>query len=68
MTFLRTLKTNIGAVDSNGNPRGWIVKYTKDDEIREIKSLFNPKSYSGKRPVYTDQELVDKLESHKTKK
>ena len=54
MAFLRTLKTNIGA-----------VKYNSKDNIREIKSLFNPAKYTGKRPVYTDQELVDKLESHK---
>lgn len=65
MAFLRTLKTNIGAVDNNGIPRGWIVKYNSKDNIREIKSLFNPLKYTGKRPVYTDQELVDKLESHK---
>ena len=63
--FLRHLKTNIGAVDKDGIPRGWIIKYDKKDNIREIKSLFNPTLYTGKRPVYTDQELVDKLESHR---
>lgn len=65
MTFIRTLKSTIGVVDSNGIPRGWVIKYDSKDNISEIKSLFNPTLYTGKRPVYTDQELVDKLESHK---
>ena len=66
MTFLRTLKSNIGAVDSEGVPRLWIVYYTPNHKIREIKSLYDPTNYTGKRPCYTDQELVRLLEE-KTK-
>lgn len=65
MTFIKQLKKTIGAVDSDGIGRGWILKYDSKDNIREIKSLYKPTEYSGQRPVYNDQELLNKLESHK---
>lgn len=62
MSFLNTLKNSIGAVDNTGTGRLWIVYYDSKHKIREIKSLYAPKSYKGSRPCYTDQELIDLLD------
>jgi hypothetical protein len=62
MSFLRVLKTKIGALDIDGVARLWVIYYDSKHKIREIKSLYAPKSYKGSRPCYTDQELVDLLE------
>jgi len=61
MSFTKELEKTIGAKDSKGITRLWIIYYNTKDEIREIKSLYNPKEYSGARVVYTDKELLKKL-------
>jgi|TARA_Y100000310_G_scaffold258297_1_gene266666 hypothetical protein len=54
---LNTIKRTANAIDNNGNKRGWIVYYDKE-KIIEIKSLFNPKKYKGKHPVYSDKQII----------
>jgi hypothetical protein len=63
MSFTKELERTKGAKDSNGIARLWIIYYNTKDEIREIKSLYNPKEYSGARVVYTDKELLNKLKN-----
>ena len=61
MSFTKELEKTIGAKDSNGIARLWIIYYNTKDEIREIKSLYNPEEYKGARVVYSDIELLKKL-------
>lgn len=61
MSFTKELEKTIGAKDSNGIARLWIIYFNTKDEIREIKSLYNPQIYSGDRVVYTDKQLLKKL-------
>tara|TARA_R110001583_G_scaffold7419_1_gene36782 strand:+ start:6024 stop:6215 length:192 start_codon:yes stop_codon:yes gene_type:complete len=61
MSFTKELEKTIGVKDSNGIARLWIIYYNTKDEIREIKSLYNPEEYKGARVVYTDKELLKKL-------
>ena len=61
MSFTKELEKTIGAKDSKGIARLWIIYYNTKDEIREIKSLYNPEEYKGARVVYTDIELLKKL-------
>lgn len=65
MNFINQLEKTIGAKDSNGVARLWIIYYNSKDEIREIKSLYNPQEYSGERVVYTDKQLLKKLKNRK---
>ena len=52
---------NIRDKEEAGIARLWIIYYNTKDEIREIKSLYNPEEYKGARVVYTDKELLKKL-------
>lgn len=61
MNFIKELEKTIGATDRKGVARLWIIYYNSKDEIREIKSLYNPNEYSGDRVVYTDKQLLKKL-------
>lgn len=65
MNFIKELERTIGAKDSNGVSRLWIIYYNRKDEIIEIKSLYNPEDYSGDRVVYTDKQLLNKLKNRK---
>lgn len=64
MNFLALLKKTEGVKDKWGIARKWVIYYDKNDEIREIKSLFQPNKYKGARPVYTDTQLIKKLEKN----
>ncbi len=65
MSFLKTLKQSLGAKDNKGIGRKWVIYYDKKDNIAEVKSLFQPESYKGSRPTYTDKQLLNKLENIK---
>ena len=65
MNFIKELERTIGAEDSNGVSRLWIIYYNRKDEIIEVKSLYNPEDYSGDRVVYTDKQLLNKLKNRK---
>ena len=66
MSIIRAIQNTLDCVDSNGNPRGWIIYYDKKtDKITEIKNLFNPKAYEGNRIVYDDQDIIDILKRYK---
>jgi hypothetical protein len=68
MNTLKIIERTLNCVDSKGIPRGWVIYYDKNDRIKEIKSLFNPKTYSGSRYVHTDTEIIEKLTNEKLKK
>tara|TARA_Y100000310_G_C20465276_1_gene707315 strand:+ start:573 stop:779 length:207 start_codon:yes stop_codon:yes gene_type:complete len=68
MNTLKAIKKTLNCVDSKGIPRGWVIYYDSKDRIKEIKSLFNPKTYSGSRYVHTDTEIIEKLTNEKLKK
>ena len=51
----------MGCKDKDGIARGWIVYYDSKHNIKEIKSLFNPKLYKGARPMYNDMQIVKLL-------
>ena len=51
----------MGVKDKWGVERKWVIYYDKEHNIKEIKSLFNPHKYSGKRPSYSDKELINLL-------
>ena len=61
MNFLALLKKTEGIKDKWGVARKRGIYYDKNDEIREIKSLFQPNNYKGARPSYTDKELIQVL-------
>ena len=66
MSYLTHLKINNHSKDSR-----WIVKYDKDDFVREVKLIFNPKEYrNGKRSrkLHTQNGLINILEKDKQKK
>jgi|TARA_R110002020_G_scaffold172782_5_gene363265 hypothetical protein len=63
MNYLTYLKRN----KMNYNNR-WIVKYDKDNKVREVKLIFNPEEYrKGKkaRPLHTQNGLIKILEKNK---
>jgi len=64
MNTIGMIKKTMGCKDKDGIARGWIIYYDKKDKIKEIKSLFNPSKYKGSRPVYSDKQLVNILETH----
>tara|TARA_R100001480_G_scaffold137590_2_gene134637 strand:+ start:135 stop:347 length:213 start_codon:yes stop_codon:yes gene_type:complete len=68
MNLIRAIESTLGCKDSNGVPRGWLVYYNSKDEIREVKSLYNPTKYTGARTVYNDADLVAKLKEYKQNK
>ena len=65
--MIKEIEKTMGCTDRNCIARGWIIKYDSKDQIREIKSLFNPKEYKGARPVYSDFEIVEILKKYKKK-
>ena len=66
MSFLSYLKR--AKLDSKTR---WIIKYNSaNNEIREVKQLFNPKEYrtlnnKHNRTLYNQKELIEILESKK---
>ena len=52
-----------------GTKRGrrWIVKRDKDDNIREVKLIFNPNEYSTitSRKMYGDRQLIAILDAER---
>ena len=68
MNTIKAIKKTLNCVDSKGIPRGWVIYYDSKDRIKEIKSLFNPQTYSGSRYVHTDTEIIEKLTNEKLKK
>ena len=67
MNTLKIIEKTLNCVDSKGIPRGWIVYYDKDDRIKEIKSLFNPETYTGSRYVHNDTQIIEKIKAEKLK-
>ena len=67
MNTAKVIENTINCVDSKGTARGWIIYYDKDDRIKEIKSLFKPKEYTGSRYVHSDQEIIENLKDEKIK-
>tara|TARA_R100001530_G_scaffold32294_1_gene25385 strand:+ start:142 stop:345 length:204 start_codon:yes stop_codon:yes gene_type:complete len=67
MNTAKVIEKTLNCIDSKGIARGWIIYYDKDDRIKEIKSLFNPKEYTGSRYVHSDQEIIKKLKDEKLK-
>ena len=61
MNFINVIKKTMGVKDKWGVPRKWVVYYDKHHNIKEIKSLFNPNDYKGKRPCYSDKDLINLL-------
>ena len=68
MNTLKIIERTLNCVDSKGIPRGWVIYYDNKDRIKEIKSLFNPETYSGSRYVHTDAEIIEKLTTEKLKR
>ena len=66
--MIKEIEKTMGCTDRNGIARGWIIKYDSKDNIKEIKSLFNPNDYKGSRPIYTDAQILIILKREKTKK
>ena len=49
----------------------WVVKYNKNDSIREVKLIFNPEEYSkseNAKPMYGDRKLKEILVKDKEKR
>tara|TARA_R100000458_G_C8267147_1_gene242136 strand:+ start:912 stop:1127 length:216 start_codon:yes stop_codon:yes gene_type:complete len=49
----------------------WIVKYDKNNLVREVKLIFNPEEYrklSKARPLNTQEGLIKILENDKSKR
>ena len=68
MNTLKIIERTIDCVDSKGIARGWVIYYDNKDRIKEIKSLFNPETYTGSRYIHTDTEIIEKLTAEKLKK
>ena len=68
MNLIRAIESSLDCVDSKGIARGWLVYYNSNDEIREVKSLYNPLEYTGARTVYNDTEILAKLKEYKQNK
>ena len=64
MSFINVIKKTMGVKDKWGVARKWVVYYDKEHNIKEIKSLFNPNEYNGKRPCYSDKQLINLLTKH----
>ena len=62
---INTIRRTLNAVDSNGIARGWVIYYDDKDNIKEVKSLFNPIEYKGSRPIYNDEQIIDILKKNK---
>ena len=61
MNTIGMIKKTMGCKDKEGIQRGWIVYYDSKHNIKEIKSLFNPKEYKGARPMYDDKQIIKLL-------
>lgn len=49
----------------------WIVKFDKDNFVREVKLIFNPKEYrqiNGSKELLTREKLIKVLELDKDKR
>ncbi len=68
MTLIKMIESTIGCLDSNGIARGWVLYFNSKDEIREVKSLYNPLEYTGAREVYNDTDILAKLKEYKQNK
>ena len=68
MNLIRAIESTLGCKDSKGIARGWVLYFNKKDEIREVKSLYNPLEYTGAREVYTDSQILEKLKEYKKNK
>ena len=68
MNLIRAIESTLNCVDSNGIARGWVLYFNSKDEIREVKSLYNPLEYTGAREVYNDTEILIKLKDYKQNK
>ena len=66
--MIKAIEKTLNCTDKNGVQRGLIIKYDSKDNIKEIKSLFNPNDYKGSRPIYTDAQILIILKREKTKK
>ena len=62
---INTIRRTLNAVDSNVIARGWVIYYDDKDNIKEVKSLFNPIEYKGSRPIYNDEQIIDILKKNK---
>jgi len=66
MTSLRLHLKRVGTARG----RRWIVKRDSDDNIREVKMIFNPDEYEkfeNSRPMYGDRALIKILDDEKEK-
>ncbi len=67
MSFLNHLIKNKFKEDSR-----WIVKYGKNNIIREVKLLFNPVEYKqlnkNNREIYSQNQLIKILQNDKEKR
>jgi hypothetical protein len=61
MNTIGIIRKTMGVKDKWGVARKWIIYYDSKHNIKEVKSLFNPKEYKGSRPTYTDKEIVEIL-------
>jgi|TARA_R110002012_G_scaffold7040_1_gene33313 hypothetical protein len=66
MTSLRLHLKRVGTARG----RRWIVKRDSDDNIREVKMIFNPDEYETfktSKPMYGDRALIKILDDEKEK-
>ena len=68
MNLIRAIESTLDCVDSKGIARGWVLYFNSKDEIREVKSLYNPLEYTGAREVYNDTQVLAKLKEFKKNK
>ena len=63
MSFRATIKDRYkkkGAVRG----RRWIIKFNKDDTVREIKMIHNPETYTGEYKLTGDRKLIQILDKN----
>ena len=66
MNYLTHLKRN-----KHHHSSRWIIKYDKNDFVREVKLIFNPEEYrkfKNARSLHTQQGLINILERNKIKR
>jgi len=65
MSYLSHLKRNEMDIDIR-----WIVKYDSDNNIKEVKQIFNPEEYintADPRILYNKEDLIKLLEDERKK-
>ena len=62
LTYLTHLKRNPHNKDCR-----WVIKRDVKDRITEVKMIFNPHKYTGSRLLWTQEQLILKLELEKNK-